>query len=679
MSKARSLAHSLTFALLALFAIGSQGAEFTLVPINPSGIYKLNEPAGWRVVPSGTPSSGTPSSGTPTGYTYTLKKNNLEVLKSGTLDPAATSVIDVRLTEPAMLYLEIKGAATEEKPIVAGAAVAPELLRPVVPKPRDFDAFWAGKIRALAAVPMNVELTPKDSGRPDVDYYILKMDHIDGRHIYGQVARPKRLGKFPGLAIFQWASPPYPLQREWVTDRAAEGWLAVNIEPHDVLPDQPKEYYDALPQALKEYSTIERENRDKNYFLQMYLADYRAIEYLAGRPDWDGRTLVANGTSMGGQQSLCAAAFNPKVTHVIVHVAAGADTHGPLHGRASGYPSWPTDNPKIMETAQYFDTVNCAMNVRVPTLMSMGFVDTVSTPVGLFTAFNQIKGYKEAVPMIESPHNHQATPEQMASYTQRSAEWFRTLGAGGEIDEPADRASPRLDSNSILAHEMLLRKKTQGKIDVFFLGDSITRRWGATDEQYQPLLENWRKNFTGWNAADFGWGADRTQNILWRLEHGELDGVNPRVIVLMAGTNNVGRLTPVGSDAARIADISRGIKAIIALCRKKAPNATIVVTGITPRNDNIAVMPTINAINANMARMANGKSIRYVNLNDQLATPAGKLLEGMTDPDMLHLRPQAYQIWADALKPIFTELLGPPAAVDHAPPATGDPSAVRKQ
>ena len=659
------LSRLLVVVLLALGAVSSFAEDFTFTPLNGTGIYKLGERAGWTVTPTSS-ANGT--------YSYVLKKNDQEIVKSGTLDASSAVTIDAQLDEPAMLLLEIKGSRPDYKPVLAGAAVAPEALKPAIPKPRDFDKFWAEKIARLEQVPMNVELTPKDSGRPDVDYYIFKMNHVDGKHIHGQLARPKRAGRFPGLAIFQWASPPYPLQREWVTDRAAEGWLAVNIEPHDVLPDQPKAYYDALPQELKEYNSIERENRDKNYFLQMYLADYRAIEYLASRPDWDGKTLVANGISMGGQQSLCAASLNPKVTHVIVHVAAGADANGPLHGRASGYPSWPSDNPKAMATAPYFDTVNCAMNIKVPTLMSMGFIDRVSPPAGLFTVYNQIKAYKEAVPMIDAPHNHQATAEQQAPYTQRSEEWLRTLASGMAIDEPADKPSPRLDSNSIAVHDELLTKKTQGQIDVYFLGDSITRRWGTSDEQYKPLLENWTKNFTGWNAADFGWGADRTQNILWRLEHGELDGVNPKVIVLMAGTNNVGKITPIGDDP-RVADVTRGIKAIIDTARKKAPNATIVVMGITPRNDNIAVMPVIDAINANLAKLANGKSIRFVNINDQLADANGKLHEGMTDPDLLHLAPKGYQIWADALKPILTEILGPPASVDRAPPPSSDPSA----
>src|SRR5258707_89245 len=105
---------------------------------------------------------------------------------------------------------------------------------------------------------------------------------------------------------------------------------------------------------------------------------------------------------------------------------------------------------------------------------------------------------------------------------------------------PANQPQPRNDSNSLLAHEQLVQKAKQGGIDVYFTGDSITRRWGATDPQFRPLVDNWKTNFFGWNAANFGWGADRIENILWRLQNGELDGVNPKVIVLLAGINDVG-------------------------------------------------------------------------------------------------------------------------------------------
>ncbi len=242
-----------------------------------------------------------------------------------------------------------------------------------------------------------------------------------------------------------------------------------------------------------------------------------------------------------------------------------------------------------------------------------------------------------------------------------------------QAPSPADKPASRTDQNSMIAHQQLLAKRKQGRIDVYFEGDSITRRWGATD--YPDLLANWRRNFSGWNAADFGWGADRVENILWRLENGELDGVHPKVIVLLAGTNNVGNIEPPEGVEARVADVTRGLAAVVRLMQAKAPDATIILTAIFPRNDNIAVMPVIDGINANLAHLATGGKIRYLNVNQQLAGDNGKLFDGMMNRDQLHPTLNGYQVWADALKPILKELLGPPASEDRAPPPTGDPSA----
>ncbi|MFL6415421.1 MAG: GDSL-type esterase/lipase family protein [Bryobacteraceae bacterium] len=242
----------------------------------------------------------------------------------------------------------------------------------------------------------------------------------------------------------------------------------------------------------------------------------------------------------------------------------------------------------------------------------------------------------------------------------------------------ADRPTPRVDKNSQLAHEQLLKKAKSGQINVYFEGDSITRRWGATD--YPELLENWKENFFGWNAADFGWGADRVENILWRLQNGELDGVNPKVIVLLAGTNNVGnKVAPEGIQP-RVDDITRGMRAVVDEMRKRAPNAVILLTAIFPRNDNIDVMPEIFAINENLQKLADGRTIRYLNVNDELGGPDGKLYDGMMNAkDQLHPTVKGYQVWADALNPLLNEILGPPAKQDHAPPPTGNPAANSRQ
>jgi lysophospholipase L1-like esterase len=238
---------------------------------------------------------------------------------------------------------------------------------------------------------------------------------------------------------------------------------------------------------------------------------------------------------------------------------------------------------------------------------------------------------------------------------------------------PADTAVFRTDANSLVAHSQLLAKKQQGTIDIYFEGDSITRRWGALD--YPNLLANWKQNFFGWNAADFGWGADKTQNILWRLENGELDGVDPKIVVLLAGTNNVGDRLFQGDADAKVADITRGLQAIVRTIQEKAPAATIVLMGIFPRNDNMAFLPIITKINDNLSKFADGKKVRYLDISDKLADSNGKLFKGMmNEKDKLHPALKGYQVWADSLKPVFTDLIGSPAAVDHAPPPTGDPA-----
>jgi beta-glucosidase len=243
--------------------------------------------------------------------------------------------------------------------------------------------------------------------------------------------------------------------------------------------------------------------------------------------------------------------------------------------------------------------------------------------------------------------------------------------------KPADAVKPvaRIDANSKTAHEQLLEKAKKGRIDVYFAGDSITRRWGATD--YPDFLANWKENFHGWNAANFGWGGDTVQNVLWRLTNGELDKVNPKVIVVMAGTNNIGTRLLADGDEAKVGEIVNGLKAVLEVCRERSPDAVVIFMGITPRNDSPKARAVINKVNEALQRMADGKTVRYLNINEKLADKEGRYLDGMS-PDRLHLTVKGYQAWAGALKPVLKELLGPPAKEDLAPSPTGDPSAAGK-
>lgn len=228
-----------------------------------------------------------------------------------------------------------------------------------------------------------------------------------------------------------------------------------------------------------------------------------------------------------------------------------------------------------------------------------------------------------------------------------------------QIFGPADKPAARNDDPTwVKKHVELLERAKRGNIDLYFEGDSITRRW----EGEVRHKENWDQNFRGWKAASFGAGGDRTQHVLYRIENGELDGVNPKVIVLLIGTNNLGSVPVEGSDAALVEDITKGIKACLNALRQRAPKARILLMGITPRNTNgtTDLIPTIDQINSRIAKFADGKTIKYLNLNDQLADKDGKLHDGMAE-DGLHLTNKGYQVWADAMKPILIEWLGPPS------------------
>ena len=433
----------MTAALVLRGAAGAQQLTFT--PYHADGTYDVGERVGWHVAVAPGQTAGGGS------YTYTLKRDGLAVIGRGTLDPASgRATIDASLDRPGMLLVEVRPPAgatgfhgaskSEVGRVLLGAAVAPRRIGPSGRRPPDFDAFWAAELSRLDSVPADPVLTPGESGRADVEYFTIRMNNVRGAHIYGQLARPSRPEgggpTLPALLILQWASPPYPLERQWVTDYAAQGWLVLNVEPHDVPADMPQAFYDALPQLIKNYGLIGRHSRDESYFLPMYLGDYRAAEYLASRPDWDGRTLVVMGTSMGGQQGFAVAGLDSRVTALIANVPAGCDLLGPLRGRAAPYPNWDVERPEVRRTAGYFDAVHFAPRIRARALVSMGFIDETTPPAGIWAAFNQVPGIKEVVPLVDSPHNHMATPEEVLPYTRRSAAWLAALARGGDPPPP---------------------------------------------------------------------------------------------------------------------------------------------------------------------------------------------------------------------------------------------------
>ncbi len=419
-----------------LFAAACPAQQLTVTPFHKSGIYDLGEKAGWNV---SLPDGATPPTNS---YTYTIKQNSQVLLQSNVLDlSSGKTTIEISLNEPAMLYMQITpppvaggqggggfrgGRGGRGGGSTYGAAIAPTKLQPSAPCPADFDEFWKGKLDELSKVPINPVLSNTETTNAGVEFYTVTLDSLNS-HVHGYLAKPAKEGKFPAMVYYQYAGV-YALDKSISLNRAAQGWLVFNVDSHDLAPSLGAN--NGVPGG---YQSIGQNSRETSYFLNMYLRDKRAVDYLTSRPEWNGKILVAMGISMGGQQSLATAGLDPRITHAIVWVPSGADFDGPLHGHASGYPNWPGNNAAAMEAGLYFDTVNFAPRIKATTFIAMGFRDTIASPVGIWTAFNQIKTPKEIAPMPEAAHNNQASREIEHMWYDGSEKWLGELGKGEEV------------------------------------------------------------------------------------------------------------------------------------------------------------------------------------------------------------------------------------------------------
>jgi lysophospholipase L1-like esterase len=206
-------------------------------------------------------------------------------------------------------------------------------------------------------------------------------------------------------------------------------------------------------------------------------------------------------------------------------------------------------------------------------------------------------------------------------------------------------------------HEKFLERGKSGPIGVLFLGDSITEGWGTR------AAHIWEHFYSKWQPANFGIGGDQTQHVVWRIENGELDGIKPKVVVLMLGTNN--------SAAHTAQEIAAADKKIVGLIRAKLPEAKVLLLGIFPRGTrktpqgvvtDMAIadagkrMGVIAAVNAELAKLDDGKNIRYLDITAKFLGDDGKI-PSIIMPDQLHPNAAGYQLWAEAMQPLLTEMM----------------------
>jgi lysophospholipase L1-like esterase len=199
---------------------------------------------------------------------------------------------------------------------------------------------------------------------------------------------------------------------------------------------------------------------------------------------------------------------------------------------------------------------------------------------------------------------------------------------------PGARAMPR-DAQWLKRHEGFVAEARKGGIDVLLLGDSITDAWRG-----QKAL--WAERFAPLKAANFGLAGDCTQHLLWRLRNGELEGLRPRHIMLLIGTNNLGW---AGQDVEATVD---GIKAVIAEIRARTPSTQILLLGLLPRGEkpDDPLRPKIKAVNAAIATL---DGTTFLDFGGRLLQSDGTISKELM-PDFLHLSDKGYRIWADAVR-----------------------------
>ena len=349
---------------------------------------------------------------------WTISKDGVPPTKTGTSRLAkGGGTISGTLDEPGFLLCSVTfqtPAGTTLKAL-AGAGVDPLQIKPSLPVPGDFDAFWSAQKEKLARVPVNARLTPVKSPQTEIECFDLQADCV-GAPVSGYFARPKaaKPKTLPAILTVQGAgvrSSNLAGTAGWAKD----GFLALDINAHGIPNGKPDHFYEDLANGdLKDYRTRGNESRNTVYFLGMFLRVLRAIDFLTAQPEWDGRTLVVHGSSQGGAQAFAAAGLDSRVTFFAAGVPAMCDHTGAAAGRISGWPKLVPNGPdgrpeaKVLEAARYYDAVNFASRATAAGIVTVGFIDTTCPPTTVYAAYNALKGKKEI--FNDPPSTHRVSP-----------------------------------------------------------------------------------------------------------------------------------------------------------------------------------------------------------------------------------------------------------------------------
>ena len=320
---------------------------------------------------------------------------------------------------------------------LATAGYRPDLIKPVVTEPPDFDRFWADGLAAMAKIPIEPKmelLAASSTSKADV-YHVSFQTVGTGisriSRIYGILAIPKATRpdqKFPALLRVPGAGVrPYTGQ----IAMAERGIITLEIGIHGIPVNLPQAVYDELRNAaLNRYMFYNMDDRDTYYYRRVFLSVVRANDLLTSLPQYDGRGLAVMGGSQGGALSIVTAALDPRVKALAVSYPAMSDMAGYTANRAGGWPHAFRDvkmrTKEKLETASYYDVVNFARRLKIPGIYTWGYNDETCPPTSTFSAYNIITAPKRLMLGLEM--GHASSPEQ----TERITGWIETFLAEGK-------------------------------------------------------------------------------------------------------------------------------------------------------------------------------------------------------------------------------------------------------
>lgn len=424
-------------AMLAVFAVAAASAQ-----------RQVNEADGYRLLVAPDRADGSYGRGDEVRFLVSFEKDGAPVadgeltweVTKDSWKPKTSGVARVsdgravigghKLDEPGFLQCRVKFVTPQghELRAMAGAGVDKLLIGPSMSEPKDFMSYWKRELKKQAKIPMNIRLTPAPSTDPGIAVFDVQADCEPGS-FSAYLAYPKdaKPGTLPAMVTLNGAGVKSS-RAWWAVSWAKDGLCVLDFNVHGLPNGESDSYYADLENGpMFEYFLFGRDDRDSMFFHEMVMRLIRAIDVITAQPQWDGKTVMVHGCSQGGAQAVMAGCLDPRVDLVCAEIPAMCDHTGMAADRASGWPllvecdGEGAPDARQLKAARYYDVVNFARHVTVPTYVTAGIIDSLCPPTTVYAMYNQLKGEKH---MLEHPTTGHILTSQGEDFSRQAVREF---------------------------------------------------------------------------------------------------------------------------------------------------------------------------------------------------------------------------------------------------------------